>query len=135
MLVAVIFFPPVSAHAGMDHAGQGEHQMDLMDHTDAVDMSDHTTSFGALDHGDHSLETQATCHTDQPDTGQPDTGQTVPTQSHDGGTQCCSVMCFSTIMLDHSHATSDFIRDDHVSLPVHTLASVHLRGFLRPPNL
>ena len=67
MLVAVIFFPPVSAHAGMDHAGmdhagQGEHQMDLMDHTDAVDMSDHTTSFGALDHGDHSLEMQATCH-------------------------------------------------------------------------
>lgn len=135
VLVAVTFFPPVSAHAGMVHAGQGDHQTDLMDHADAADMSDHTNSFGTLDHGDHSLETQATCHTDQPDTGQPDTGKTAPTQSHDGGTQCCSVMCFSTIMQEHAQSSNDFMRDDHVSLPIHTLASVDVRGFLRPPNL
>lgn len=135
VLVAVIFFPPVSAHAGMDHAGQGEHQIELMDHADAADMSEHTNSFGILDHGDHSLETQAACHTDQPATGQSDTGQPAPSQSHDGGTQCCSVMCFSTIMLELAQTSNEFMRHDHETLAIDTLASVHLRGFLRPPNL
>ncbi|MEJ6709250.1 MAG: hypothetical protein QNK92_10710 [Amylibacter sp.] len=112
VLCAVILFPPASAHAGMVHGEATSHQ----------------TEHSSGNHGsaDHSMDVENTHHDDL--------NETSGSYNHDGGSQCCSGMCVSTVPYDFHGFQEKIASENHVALPVFELASTNLLGFLRPPN-
>ncbi len=113
ILCAVILFPPVSAHAGMVHS-------DATSHHAEHSSGEHSST-------DHSTAAENTHHDDL--------SKTSGSHNHDGGSQCCSGMCVSTVLFDFHGFQEKSAAENHVALPVFALASANLRGFLRPPNL
>lgn len=113
ILAAVILFPPISAHAGMRHLEDSVFQV----HQGA----DKSARVG------HSLDMKKASHTDDfgVDRAKP----------HGGSNQCCSAMCVTTVLLDHSGSLPPQITEEHVSQVFLELKSVSVTGFLRPPNL
>ena len=112
ILCAVILFPPASAHAGMVHSDATSHQTEH--------SSDNHVST------DLSMDAEHTHHGDL--------SETSGSHNHDGGSQCCSGMCVSTVLYDFHGFQEKSARENHVALPVFALVSANLRGFLRPPN-
>lgn len=113
IMIAVVFFPPTSAHAGMAHT--------------------HSSS----DHAVHAVESYA--QTEQGhhlgDVDGDNFNIVDTTSDHSDAGQCCSSICVSTAMLETSAPKIAVKGGNHVAELVLSLASANVPGFLRPPNL